>query len=167
MRRVGLVVLAVLCIILQFSLLPALRPFGVVPDLALVLVVLVGLEGTASTALIIGVAGGIVLDLVSGANFGLWTGTLVVAALTTGLLHRAGVELVGPLVAMAMVSVGTFMITAVVLLGLANTVSHWPVAWLAGQFITELVLNLILTVALRPLVKTVASSSTSTEFVIG
>jgi rod shape-determining protein MreD len=167
MRRFGLILLAVLAIIFQFSLLPALRPFGVVPDLALVLVVLVGLEGTASAALIIAVAGGLVLDLVSGANFGLWTGTLIVAALTTGLIHRAGIELIGPVVAIVMVSVGTFVMTMVILLSLANTVSHWPVAWLLGQFATEIVLNLILTVALRPLVKALVTGSNPTEFVIG
>jgi hypothetical protein len=153
MRRVLFVVTAIICILLQMSLLPALRPLGVVPDLALVLVALVGLEGTASAALMVAVAGGLALDLASGAYFGLWTGILVLVALTMGLLHRAGIELGGGIVAIVMVAVGTVLMTLVIWLGLIDTVSHWPVGWLLVRLGTELGLNLALTVALRPLVR--------------
>jgi rod shape-determining protein MreD len=152
MKRTGLIALAVVGVILQLSLLPALRPLGVVPNLALVLVVLVGLEGTASQALVIAVAGGLALDLASGANFGLWTGVLVLAALAAGLVHRAGIELAGATVAAVMVAMGTMVMTAAILSGLVRSVTDWPVGMLMGRFATELVLNLILTVALRPLV---------------
>jgi hypothetical protein len=152
---------------LQVSLLPALRPLGVVPYLALVLVVLVGLEGTASLALAIAVAGGLVLDIASGTNFGLWTGTLVLAAIVTGLLHRAGVELVGAVVASVMVAVGTLLMTLVIWLGLATSISHWPLPWMFGHLWIELVLNLGLVLAVRPLVRLVVPSGHPGEVMVG
>jgi hypothetical protein len=152
-KLVGLIAIAVACVLLQVGLLPALRPLGVVPNLMLVLVVLVGLEGTASAALALAVVGGLAVDLASGANFGLWTGVLVVAALTAGLLRRAGVELAGPAVGMVMVAVGTVVMSVVILAGLVNVVGAWPIGALAGRITTELVLNLILMAGLRPVVR--------------
>jgi hypothetical protein len=153
MRRVALVVVGVAVFLAQMSFLPALRPFGVVPDVALVLVVLVGLEGTASAALVLAVAGGLVLDLASGVNFGLWTAVLVLAALVAGLVQRAGIEPGGGAVAVAMVAAGTVVMAAVIWLGMANTVAHWPVGWMLTRLGLELVLNLMVTLALRPTVR--------------
>jgi rod shape-determining protein MreD len=159
MKRILLALLVAICVVLQVSLLPALRPLGVVPDLVLVLVVLIGMEGTASTALAAAVAAGLALDLVSGANFGLWTGLLVLAALTTGLIHRAGIELAGPTVAVVIVTAGTLLSTLVVLLGLVSSVSAWPVGSLLARLACELLLNLGLTIALRPLVQRMVPGS--------
>lgn len=154
MKRVGLVVLAIMSVLMQLSLLPALRPFGVVPNLMLVTVVLIGLEGTASMALATAVAAGVVLDMASGANFGLWTAILVLAALASGLVHRAGIELGGPTVAVVIVAIGTVVETAVIVLGVAGYTSL-AAGVIAGRLMAELVLNLLLTVMLTPLVKQV------------
>jgi cell shape-determining protein MreD len=137
MRRVWLVALVGLTILSQVSWLPALRPLGVVPNLALVMVVLVGLEGTASTAVAAAVVCGVALDLTSGANLGLWTGLLVLVAVVTGMLHRAGIETDRLLVPAVMVTVG----------------SNWPWGMLAGRFALELVLNLGLMMVLKPVVR--------------
>ena len=159
MKRAALVVIVVLALVAQLSLLPALRPLGVVPNVMLALVVLVGLEGTASLALLAAVTGGLAVDLASGTNFGLWSGVLVLAALVTGMVHRAGIELQGPVVALVMVAAGTLLMTLMILAGVANAVSYWPVGNLAERFFAELVLNLLLTVALRPLVRLVVYSA--------
>ena len=155
MRRAALLLVVLLAAVLQATLLPALRPLGVVPDLALVMVVLVGLESTATTALVAAVAGGLVLDMAGGANFGMWTVILVLAALAAGLIHRAGIELVGPAVALVMVAAGTVLSASVVLGGLAGSNIGWPMGVLLGRLAGELVLNLILTMMLRPLVRRV------------
>jgi hypothetical protein len=167
MKRFGLILLAVVSLLMQIALLPALRPFGVVPNLMLVLVVLVGLEGTASAALAIAVAGGVALDLASAANFGLWTGVLVLASLVAGLLHRAGLELRGPAVAIVIVAAGTVLEAAIILLGLVNVVSHWPVESLLLRLAGELVINLGLTVCLRPVVRLVVPSPDPGVAVVG
>ena len=143
-------------VLLQISLLPALRPLGVVPNIALAWVVLVGVEGAASNALLVAVASGIIIDLASGANFGLWTGVLVLAALASGAVQRAGIELMGGLVAGVMVAAGTLLMTLVVLAGLVNTVGEWPVGALVARFGVELVLNLLITVGLRRAARLVA-----------
>jgi cell shape-determining protein MreD len=153
MRRVWLVALVGLTILSQVSWLPALRPLGVVPNLALVMVVLVGLEGTASTAVAAAVVCGVALDLTSGANLGLWTGLLVLVAVVTGMLHRAGIETDRLLVPAVMVTVGSMIMPLVILTGLVNVVSHWPWGMLAGRFALELVLNLGLMMVLKPVVR--------------
>jgi hypothetical protein len=153
MRRAGLILLVAVCVLIQVSLLPALRPFGVVPNLLLGLVALVGLEDTASLALVVAVAGGITLDVASGTPFGMWTVVLVLAALVTGLIHRAGLELAGGLVAGGIVGVGTIIMNLGVLLSLAPVVSHWPVGTLLARIGLQLGLNLILVWVLNPLVK--------------
>ena len=153
MRRLGLILLVIACVLIQVSLLPALRPFGVVPNVLLGLVALVGLEDTASLALVVAVASGITLDVASGTPFGMWTVLLVLAALVTGLIHRAGLELAGGLVAGSIVIVGTIIMNVGTLLSVAPVVSHWPVGRLLGQVGLQLVLNLLLVWALKPLVK--------------
>jgi hypothetical protein len=158
MRRVALVVLCVVCVILQVSFLPALRPLGVVPNIMLPLVALLGLEGTVSMAAAAAVAGGLAIDLASGANFGLWTAVLILAAVVAGLVNRAGFELVGPAAA-AIVAGGTLVMTLVVLGGLVSTAAVWPWGTLALRFGTELMLNLVLMLALRPVMRMLASGS--------
>lgn len=145
---------------MQLSLLPALRPFGVVPNLVLVAVTLIGLEGTASMALTTAVAGGVVLDLASGANFGLWTAILVLAALAAGLVHRAGIELGGPTVAVVIVATLTVVETIVIVLGVAGS-AILPPGVIAGRLTVELVLNLLLTIMLQPVVRHLVPAGTA------
>jgi rod shape-determining protein MreD len=152
-RRAALALVSLAVLLLQVGLLPALRPFGVVPNLALVWIVLIGLEGSASLALIYAVVIGVSLDVASGASFGLWTGMLVLAALAAGVVHRAGIELTGSLVAAVMVAVGTVLTTVVILGGLVNSITHWPWGLILVRLVMQLVLNLILTVGLRPLAR--------------
>lgn len=151
-RYIGFFVVA-LAILLQVNLLPALQPFGVVPNLALVAVVLVAVYLAISEALLAGAVGGLVLDLASGANFGLWTGVLILMCLVVGVVHRAGIELDRAWVAAALVVAGTLVIAAVVWLGLAAKGAQGPAGSLAGRLWMELVINLVLVMGLRPAVR--------------
>jgi hypothetical protein len=155
MRRVWFVVVVLLMVLVQVGLLPALRPFGVVPNVMLALVALIGLEGTASGALVVAVAGGLAMDVVSGVDFGLQTGMLVLTALVAGLVHRAGWELSGPTVPLALVAAGTVLATVATLLGVAGAVVAWPVGLILGRLGLELVINLSLTLALQPVIRRV------------
>lgn len=153
MRRTVFVMVVAALGLLQVGFLPALRPFGVVPNVMLAVVALIGLEGTASGALIVAVVAGLAMDMASGVNFGLQTVILVLAALATGLVHRAGWELAGPTVALAMVAAGTVLATVATLLGVAAVVVVWPVGLIMGRLGLELVINLGLTMALRPVIR--------------
>jgi rod shape-determining protein MreD len=149
MRRLALILLMALAALLQASLVPAFRPLGVVPNLALVIFVLVSLELATSEALVLGVAAGLVLDIASGANFGLWMGVFMLVALICGLLHRAGIELDRLPVALILVLVATVVMAAVIWIGLATTISRWPGLSFGGRLVIELMINLILTMLLR------------------
>jgi len=158
-RRLAVIVLMSLAVILQVSFLPAIRLFGVVPNVALVAMVLVSLNVVTSEALSVAALSGLVLDLASGSNFGLWTGVMVLIALAVGVMHRAGLELDRVFVAFGLVAVGTLVITSVIWTALVPSVAHWPVADLAGRLTIELVINLVLTMMLRPLVRLLLGGS--------
>jgi rod shape-determining protein MreD len=164
-RNVLLAAVVVMAVFLQISFLPALRPFGVVPDIMLPIVVFVGLYGQASTALVVALVGGLAMDMASSSDFGLWTGTFVLAALVCGYVHRAGVELIAP-VAVIMVTVATVLANAVLLTSVFGATGPW--SSVAGSLIIQVVLNFILTMAIGPLIKAVVGSGSSgAEMMIG
>ena len=147
------VVLLAVAVAVQVSLLPTLRPLGVVPNLALVVMVLVAVSVPTSEALVGAAVCGLILDLASGINFGLWTGIMMLVTLVAGVLHRSGVELDRSWVPLVLVACGTASIALVIWLGLARTVTSWPVLILTGRLGLELMINLGLTVALMPFVQ--------------
>ncbi len=153
MRRLAAILLMGMAVILQVSFLPAVRLFGIVPNLALVMMVLVALGVATSEALILAALSGLVLDLAGGSNFGLWTGGMVLIALVVGIVHRAGLELDRLLIPLVLVASGTLVISLVILVALVPSVGHWPAAYLTQQLIIELVINLLLTMMLRPPVR--------------
>ncbi len=153
MRRLVLLIGVAFALVLQVGFIPALHPFGVVPNIILALVVLVGLMGTATAALSIAVAGGLVLDLTSGDDFGLRLGLLVLVALACGMVHRAGWSLGGPAVALALTAAATLLAQVTVLAGLAGVAVRWPLDVIATTLWWELALNLMLVMLLRPLVR--------------
>jgi rod shape-determining protein MreD len=153
MKRVGLILLVAIVVLIQVSWLPFIRPFGVVPGLVMVVVVLMALEHTTRLALAVAVAAGLALDLASGANFGLWTGLLVLQVLAAAYIRQAGIEVDGPTVPLAMVVVGTILLTVLVLLSLMRSLGNVPAGWVAARVAGELVINLGLVMLLRPLVR--------------
>ena len=160
MKASLLAVLAAVLFILQISFVPALRPFGVVPNVVLALVALVGLYGTSSLALILAVTGGLTLDLVSGADFGLYVGLFSVVALTAGYIHRAGLNWVGPTMVIGLVTVATMVQDVMILGGLVRVAGSWPIGHLAMSLILEILLNSFVATSLRPLVRWLLPAST-------
>lgn len=154
-------------VLAQVGFMAAWRPLGAVPDLVLVLVVLVGLSGTASEALALGLAGGLALDLAGGADFGLHTAVLVLAALACALVHRAGLATGGPWLAAGIVAVATVVHDAAILASLAGHLTAWPWHAVAQPVAVELVANLVIVVLLRPLVGIIIPSDTATARAVG
>lgn len=153
MMRLRLGLVAVIVLLLQVGFWPALRPFGVVPDMMLGLVVLVGLAGTTTAALTLAVVGGVLLDLTSGVDFGLRLGLLVVVALVASMVHRSGLTLTGPIVAWGVVVVATIVHSLVVWIGVANMVVDWPLGVLLAKLGLEIMINLGLTWLVMPVVQ--------------
>lgn len=156
MKRILLLLFLAAGIVTQVSLLPALRPFGVVPGLVLVLVVLLGLRLTVSQALTLALVGGVVMDLSSGTDFGLHTGILVLAALLAGMVRRSGVALFGPLVAVGLVLIVSLLSAALSLAAIVGSLSLGLTGPVFATLLGELVLNLALTLGIRPIINRLA-----------
>ncbi|GAC1369468.1 MAG: hypothetical protein NVSMB39_1310 [Candidatus Saccharimonadales bacterium] len=149
MKRAALIFVMTLAVALQVSFVPGLRPFGVVPNLVLIVLVLSAVMVVTSEALIAAAVSGLLLDLVSGANFGLWTGVLMLTALVVGVMRRAGIELDGFIVAVGLVAAATIVMAVVIWLTFAPHAVRWFAAEAAGRLLVELVVNLSLTLLLR------------------
>jgi len=147
-----LVLLLALAIAAQVSLLPALRPLGVVPGMLLVLVILLGLRSTVSQALMLALFGGVIMDLSSGSDFGIHTGILVLAALSTGMVRRSGIALIGPLVAIGLVLVLTLVSNGLSLANILGSLSLGSAGTVLATLLGELVINLTLTLGIRPII---------------
>lgn len=87
---IGIVIIA---LILQVSFLPALRPFGVVPDLMLVVIAAAALTGPLVLAMVSALGAGFVLDLASGSDFGLKTGLLAITVLLCAFVSRGALQI--------------------------------------------------------------------------
>lgn len=93
MRIYGLVAILIAVLVLQVSFLPALRPFGIVPNLALIVISAAALRGPLVSAMVLALAAGFVLDLASGSDFGLKTGLLAFTVLICAFVVRSGFQL--------------------------------------------------------------------------
>ena len=92
MKLYLLVAVTIIALLVQVSFLPALRPFGVVPNLVVVVVAAAALSGPLVSAMIIAISSGIVLDLASGSDFGLMTGLLALTVLLCAFISRSGLR---------------------------------------------------------------------------
>jgi len=153
MKRWLLAGFVLVCAGLQLGFWPFVRPFGVVPQMLLVVMVLTGLNLRIMTSLVLALASGLMVDVSSSTSFGLWTGMLVLTVLVGALVRQAGIETDQLLVPVAIIAAGTLMLDVAVWLGMATLVSRWPVGELAGTFLLELMLNLIIMTLVRPFVR--------------
>lgn len=142
MRRLALILLVGMAVVLQMSLLPGLRPFGVVPNLVLVVIVLASLYVVTSEALAAAAMSGLILDLVSNVNFGLWTGVLMLTVIVVGLMRRSGIELDGLMMAVGLVSAATIVIALVIWATFIGKAANLAFSDVAGRLLIELVINL-------------------------
>lgn len=92
MRWARVALLAILAGILQVSLMGALRIGGVVPNIALVLLVSETIWGRASEALLFAVIAGLIIDVASAGSFGLATSSLVLITLALVALYQLGLD---------------------------------------------------------------------------
>jgi hypothetical protein len=152
-RRALLVLLVLVVAVSQVAFWPFVRPFGVVPQVLLALMVPVGLYGGAILGLSLAVGAGLIVDLAGGAGFGLWMGQLVLVVLAGALVRRAGIEVDRVIVPGAIVVGATVLMDVVVWSSLLGITAHWPVGMLIGVMVIEVVLNWIAMVLVRPLAR--------------
>ena len=161
-RPLVLAVTMVVAVVLQVTLLPSLALDGVVPDLALLVVVAAALVRGPQLACLLGFAGGLVLDLAPPADHvaGRWALALVVVGYLAGKVRAdARTSVVGALVTVAACSfVGTSvyafsgMLLADPAIPAAQALRVIPVSVLYDLLVTPLVLPPLLRLhrSLRP-----------------
>ncbi|MBW3537971.1 hypothetical protein KY386_00585 [Candidatus Parcubacteria bacterium] len=144
MRLAVLILVVLLSVWLQASFFGAMRPLGVVPNLLLVVVIYAGLVGTATESVAMALAGGMVLDLASGVDFGLRMAFYSLLALIIVMLKRAGANFdnVG-LVLLSTVG-GTLLYNAAVIVSLILSGVSLPLEAAAARVGFEVGLNLLL-----------------------
>ena len=131
-------------VLLQTTLVPHLSMGGVKPDLMLMVVVSWSLLRGAKAGIAWGAAGGLVLDLLSGGPFGIFTLTLILVGFLTGVgeIHivRANVLLPAMTILFA-----TLIYTLLPLLMLQ--ILGWPIPWeihVVGILLPALLWNVVL-----------------------
>jgi rod shape-determining protein MreD len=150
MRWVAFISLALVTAWLQANFLATLRPFGVVPNLLLIVIVYVGLTRSASSTIGLGLVGGILLDLASGVDFGLRLAFYTTAALAVVVLRQMGVDFDTMWIILVSVTGGTILFDAAILAPLAANAATWPWGVILTKVGIELLLNIGLALVLLP-----------------
>lgn len=120
-RAAAAVTVLLLAVVLQVSLLPHLAYRGVVADVVLLVVVAAGLRHGSEPAMVLGFAGGLLLDLLPPADHvaGRWALGLLLAGYVAGRVSGRGAQrwslLLGTVAACSVVATSTFALTGLVL----------------------------------------------------
>ena len=147
MNGIKLTLITMLAVWIEVSFFGALRPFGVIPNIFLVIL----LEAAAilprsSDALAMAVGGGFLLDLFSGVDFGLRTGFYIFLTLLVTLMRRTGADFSRLSMRLTAVMSGTILYNLAVLSTLALSRTAIPVRLVSEKIIIEIIENILLAI---------------------
>ncbi len=139
--------------LLQIYFFASNRPFGIVPNLVLVMVVLAGAFQTATYTVVTALTGGLLLDLASGGQFGLKLAFFLILALALVLARQNGLELqkFSVLIPVLLVATLLYNLSLISVVVLAHGLISWQVVM--GRIVLEAALNLLILVVLKPVVE--------------
>lgn len=120
------VILVLFVAAIQVTVFGQWRPFGVMPNLMLILVICLALWGSATVALAGTIIGGLTLDLASGTDFGLRTAFYTVVALTVIAAKQLGLHADSMLSAVVLVMLSTLLFDIAVLSTIPRMEMNWP-----------------------------------------
>lgn len=167
MKSAWLAGLLLVTVWLQVGFLGAWRPLGILPNLLMVVIIFAGLVRGATETVAMGAAGGLLLDLASGSDFGLRMGFYTVLALVVVVMRQTGANLENLSLVWLITAVGTLVYNLAVLVGVWSAGATVPLN-LAGRRIgIEMVMNLILATLLRPVLIRLLRSSANLPIVGG
>lgn len=146
MRLVVAAVVMLIMVGLQVAFFGNFRPFGIMPNLILVLVIVAALWLEATSALTLAIIAGMALDLASGTDFGLRTAFYSAAALAVIAGRQFGLHTDSLLTAAALVVMGTVLFDGAILLNLGQGIIQW--AHVVRTVAVETVANLAVLVVL-------------------
>lgn len=142
MRFIFYLILVLATAFVQISIFGQWRPFGVMPNLMLILIICLALWSSASVAVAGAVTGGLMLDLSSGADFGLRTAFYTLIALMVIAGKQFGLHPDSILSAMVLVMVGSILFDLSVLSTLGGQTIDW--AYVVAKTSWQVVLNSVI-----------------------
>jgi cell shape-determining protein MreD len=144
---------------LQTAFFGYVRPFGVMPNLLLVVVLMQGLFGSASGAVAMGIGGGLLLDIASGSDFGLRTAFYASLTLAVIVIRQLGLHLDALWVTALVAIVATigFDIAILFTIGFANLGGQFGIIF--GKILIESAENMLLALLAQLIIMSVGSSS--------
>lgn len=151
MKNLVLAGLVVLAAWLQVNFLGAARPFGVIPNILMIVVICAGLTREPGETLAMALGGGLLVDFASGSDFGLRMAYFSVLALAVLVIKQAGAELENIGLLSLVVLAATILYNAAVLANLIwqRAPMDWPLVF--RLISVEVAINVALALALRPL----------------
>lgn len=156
-----LVAILVVVLVLQVSFLPALRPFGIVPNVALIVVAAAALRGPLVSAMVLALGAGFILDLSSGSDFGLKTGVLAFTVLICAFVVRSGFQLGVRSQLLTVVLIISTLMPLIVVPGLLFAGGRVDLATVISRWLTTLVLNSVLALVVGPFFARIAEPAKS------
>lgn len=143
MKATAIAIFSLLLIVwLQIYFLGAMRPLGILPNLLLVMLTYFALMRPASQALAVGVAGGLMLDLASGADFGIRLGFYSLFALVVVMTRQLGGSPDSLWTAIGLIVGGTVAYNLIVLASLILARADLNFAVIGRLILNETLINL-------------------------
>jgi len=151
MRSVKLAAVVIITAWLQIYFMGGMRPFGVVPNLLLIVMICAGQTCSASETLAMALGGGLLVDLASGSDFGLRMAFYSVVALAVLVARQRGLNFENAALLLAGVTAGGLLYNLLVIVGILSQqgIIGWGVVGVRVG--SELLLNAGLALVLRPL----------------
>lgn len=115
MRWLGGILIVLVAAWVQISWFGQLRPLGVIPNVMIVTIVLFSLWANATSCMAAALGGGLLLDMASGADFGLRTAFFMVLALAVVAGRQLGMHAEAFITAVGVVAVATILYNIAVL----------------------------------------------------
>jgi rod shape-determining protein MreD len=140
------IIAALLAVLLEVSFFGHVRPFGVMPNLMIIVITISAMWSQATPTLVAALLGGLLLDGASGTDFGLRTAFFAALALAVIAARQLGLHTDSIITTLAIVAVATVLFNLVVLTSVMGVSINS--GFIISQIGREVVLNSIFTVAI-------------------
>ena len=152
MKSYRLIILIVLVAMLQLGFLPAWRPFDIVPDLLLVVVIALTLLSSATDGLICAMFVGLLLDICSGTDFGLRLGFYMAVTFSVSLLYRTGLNFSSLVWRLSLAAFFSLLLNILLLLNLSLSGAVMSGGYIFTTLVKILLVEIILMALVSPIV---------------
>lgn len=149
MNFIKLIIVTLLAVWLQLATLPAIRPLGIVPNLALVVVILLAIRLPVVTSLSLAVVIGWFLDAGAGSDYGLRVTFYSLVVILTVFLRQLGSDLENLSLQASLVTAGTVVLNLAILANLAFQHTPLPLGYVGLRLLSEVIINVLLLFPVR------------------